>query len=355
MEKTAIILDTNIIRQYKDGKNLEILLENLAEQHVVYVPQIVIDERKEQLCREFEKGYLSVKKFYSTFGYALKKAEAIDINKASERLRTGIQERYEKAFPNRIIPFKPSKQLLEKIIERAYKKNPPFSNIDNASDKGFKDALIWHSVIEYFTNNGENEVVFITKDNGFVSRKEFLCEEFEQYTRKKLKIADDEFSKNIDEMGIPAPEKENLTPIPPNIEHIREKVQTTINNLCYVHEYDDRYYDGERWEKTFEIDERVDIDYMKAVFDSLRQKIQDNLFEKTLRASEILCLDNRVTNILLIPMENIQEALDVYEDVKANMPDFLLQFYSAAANIINQNFEAKNNFMSVDDDDDLPF
>jgi len=68
-----------------------------------------------------------------------------------------------------------------------------------------------------------------------------------------------------------------------------------------------------------------------------------------------LGLDDRVTNLTPIPIVSLEKALSFYEEIKNNMPDFLPQFYSEAANIINRNYTKPTvKFLDLDDED-LPF
>jgi hypothetical protein len=107
------------------------------------------------------------------------------------------------------------------------------------------------------------------------------------------------------------------------------------------------------WERTFILSEKVDSDYMEAVFTHLKQDIRDNLFEIAIPAKKILELDDRVTNGLSIPMSALEDALLLYEEVHQELPEYLPQFYSATATIINGNYiEPQINEV---DDDEPPF
>ena len=61
------------------------------------------------------------------------------------------------------------------IVNRALKKNPPFEGKDKKSDKGFKDALIWESILDFASQHTNAEIIFYSKDNGFDN---FLSDEF---------------------------------------------------------------------------------------------------------------------------------------------------------------------------------
>lgn len=92
---------------------------------------------------------------------------------------------------------------------------------------------------------------------------------------------------------------------------------------------------------------------MEVVFAHLKQDIRDNLFETTIPAEKILGLDDRVKNGVSIPMSALESALSLYEEINRRLPDYLPQFYSAAASIINGNYVEPR--LSDDDEDNLPF
>ncbi len=56
---------------------------------------------------------------------------------------------------------------LDKIIQRAVDKKPPFEGVEKKSDKGFKDAVIWESLLEYKEKNKEYTLVVYTNDKRF--------------------------------------------------------------------------------------------------------------------------------------------------------------------------------------------
>lgn len=106
-----------------------------------------------------------------------------------------MQKKYETLFGKNIIPINKSSADFERILQRAYMKVPPF--ITSGTDKGFKDSLMWLSVIDYFKANGESEIIFVSNDNGFKENANFLCAEFEENTGKKIDIKDNSYYKSI--------------------------------------------------------------------------------------------------------------------------------------------------------------
>lgn len=68
-----------------------------------------------------------------------------------------------------------SSNRFESIINRAFSKLPPFEGKDKKSDKGFKDALLWESVLEFALQHHNSKIIYYSKDNAF---GEFLLQEF---------------------------------------------------------------------------------------------------------------------------------------------------------------------------------
>lgn len=260
------------------------------------------------------------------------------------------KKKYELAFSEHIIPYNASKELLEIVLDRANRKISPFSVDDKASDKGFKDTLIWLSVLEYFKTNGEDEIIFVSNDGGFRKEMDFLCQEFKEYTGKTITIKDSNFYNDVVVPQSQEPERKNIEIVSYDIDHIRQKLQDIIGDLCGVSAFD--YWGNPEWNRTFSLNERVDSDYMEVVFNHLKQDITNNLFETSVPADKILGLDDRITNSISIPMESLEKALSLYEEIKTNLPDFLSQFYSATANIINNNYIEPP---VLDENDELPF
>lgn len=69
----------------------------------------------------------------------------------------------------------PPNSVFEKMIERGVKKEEPFHKGGNHSDYGFKDVVIWESILAYEEIDNYKKVIFFTNDNGFGEKciKEF--------------------------------------------------------------------------------------------------------------------------------------------------------------------------------------
>lgn len=53
------------------------------------------------------------------------------------------------------------------IVKRAFEKRPPFEGKDKKSDKGFKDALLWESILEFASQHDTAKFIYYSQDNAF--------------------------------------------------------------------------------------------------------------------------------------------------------------------------------------------
>ena len=60
-----------------------------------------------------------------------------------------------------------SEARYQSIVERAFAKRPPFEGKDKKSDKGFKDAILWESILEFVFQHDTAKVIFYSMDNVF--------------------------------------------------------------------------------------------------------------------------------------------------------------------------------------------
>ena len=238
-------------------------------------------------------------------------------------------------------------------MNRAAKKIPPFQREGNSSDKGFKDTLVWLSILEYFKSNGENEVIFVSDDNGFRKETETLYKEFEEHTGKTITMKGNNFYDNLVLPQPQPPERNSKKTVPYDMGQIREKIYDAVNNLCGTMEYS--WNGDEYWQRTFTLNKQVDGTYMEVVFSHLKQDIEKNLLSTSMQAGAILDLDDRTTNCHPISMESLESVLAIFDDIKLNMPEYLPQFYNASAAIINNDFNEPTVSLPYINDDDLPF
>ncbi len=348
IKKKAFVFDTNFVVGL-ENHDLTTVVKNLSDRFTVYAPQFSINERIAQQQLELKKKYGDLEKGIKDYkGIATINIYA-PFEKSSIRKKESIQRGYEHLFREHIIPFSIEISVFTRLLERTYQKAPPFSTDPKASDKGFKDSLIWISLLDFFKNHGEDTVVFVTDDNGFKNNAEALCKEFKDYTGKSITIEGNEYYKTVTSTNAPIPTRPKEELPLPDMKRVREKIKDAIFSLCgfsYTVDYD------EEWEKNFNLYQKVDSAYLETVFSRLENYVKEHIFETHLSAKEILDLDDRITDLNPVPISAIEDALKIYQEVQQNFPDYLPQFYNAAAAIINNNYVKTE---TVDNYDDLPF
>lgn len=353
-DKKAFVFDTNFIIQ---NKELDEALNKLKEQFTVYITQVSIDERIAQRCREVRKDFEAIEQCKEKYALYI----TIDYKTTFEEeilyYQKGMQSKYEDYFGDKIIPLKKDEEVLSTVIDRANKRIPPFSSAKDSSDKGFKDCLLWISLLEYFKNNGESQVVFVSDDGGFKNNVDFLCEEFRKITGKTIEIQQNSFYKEllnqIQTDNSQEDIQQDLTAEElPNLETFRIEVEDVVDALRWI-EYED-FFGDLQWSRTFTTSVPFDKSYIRTFFEGLRSDIASHIFETSVPASKILDFDGRVIDgDAEIPIKNLEKAFSIYQRVKNNYATYSEQFFEAAAKILNRNYVAPKTITDIDDD--LPF
>lgn len=347
-DKKAFVFDTNFIIQ---NKRLDNVVENLKNDYIVYVTQVSIDERIAQKCRETKEKFDEVEDCAKKHHDIVKITKCKTFEEVCASYKTATPKAYRKIFADNIIPYKKDGSTFQLILERANTKEPPFSKNKDASDKGFKDCLLWISLLEYFKENGENQVVFLTDDkSAFRNHIDFLTDEFKDFTGKGIEFKPNSFYNELINIKDDTQEKSTKEEIP-NVAQIRDRISGTIYDLCGCQEYDS--WGNQYWQKYFIMNTLSTPVYAKTVFDSLPEIISSHIFEQRVSAYKIFDFDDRLQgNVWTIPMEKLENAHYLHEEIKEKYPSYLEQFYLTVSNILNSNYDFSQNENSHDD---LPF
>ncbi len=348
-KKKAFVFDTNFIVQ---NRELDIVVKNLSSEYTVYVPQVAIDERIAQQCRELKKEYETVQQFEKKCRNYAQVTFTKEYPVAEQALTEWIKASYAKLFGSNIIPVSKDGKTFGLVIDRANRKIAPFSSDDNASDKGFKDCLLWLSLLSFFKNQGEDEIVFVTDDNAFKKdNAQYLINEFNEATGKTIEIKPNSFYKDLTLPQSEKKDKSHLEPIP-NLDVLRNQINETIQALCEVRS--ENSFGDECFELTFKTAEPFD-DSIVSIFDRLKSCINSHVFDLSIRATEVFAANSGVVDAdSEIPIICLEKALSIYEEIKKSYPDYLEQFYSTAAKILNRNlFPAEDLYATLPDD--FPF
>lgn len=347
-DKKAFVFDTNFIIQ---NKELDEALNKLKEKFTVYVTQVSVDERIAQQCRDMQKDFDDAERYKTKFIHFA----TIEFNKsyeeACEFYQIGVQAKYEEYFGDRIIPLKKDGEVLSTVIDRANKRIPPFSSAKDASDKGFKDCLLWISLLEYFKDNGENEVVFVTDDGGFKNNAEFLCEEFNKTTKKAIVIKPNSYYNELLEAEKGEQTAKKPKPLP-DFSLLRDRIHKTIYDLCFVVSYD--YWGNEAEEPVFLISKKVDEFDIDIFFLGLDKVINDHILEKSVLTEEIFAaIDTSSPVRNNVSIDILERVLRLYEDIRDQYPEYMNQFYTAVIKMFNRNYVDPEK--AISSDDELPF
>lgn len=158
MEK--VIFDTNSIRntepkQFLGGRGELAKFEKVAE---IIFPDIVIEEIKHQKRKSLEKNRSS---FLSNPFHWIKNLDRDETQ--SFDIESHIVDLVENEDLKYQVIMLTDYSVLGKMKELALKKLPPFEAGDN-TDKGFKDAYIYFTILEYLQSISDKVVFVCTKD-----------------------------------------------------------------------------------------------------------------------------------------------------------------------------------------------
>lgn len=198
MEMIEIFFDTSILKEkgIKDysvftfGKNyLEFIdfinTNDLSDKCHINVTEIVMKELKCQICERFEEDDNSYRELLSKFRvfYGIDEPEKV------KDFEIGLDRRmndYIEQEKINVVLIPKERDTLNNLLDRAIYKSKPFSGKNGESDKGFKDAVQWESMLQYASKIANEKFLFLTKNkNDF---PEELSDEFENITGKKIEI-----------------------------------------------------------------------------------------------------------------------------------------------------------------------
>ncbi len=177
------ILDvTDIYTEYIDALN------KIKSEHelIYYMPEIVVDELLMQKEFSFNQTYKSFQEKYIENSYGL--LGELPKNNIKEIL---VREKEEYIGKYKLIKLEYTADLLEKLVKEALIKRAPFDKTieGKKTDAGFKDALIWKTIVMSKEIDSCDEFYFFTSDRVFDEGKEELLSEFqEQHSKTSINI-----------------------------------------------------------------------------------------------------------------------------------------------------------------------
>lgn len=213
-DKYRVVFDANILYREEENCLNKVFNSNI---HDVFnflksckvtdlylcTPQLVIDERISHRLSMIERQYEifnTTLRNLKIFGHVKVKEKFFNRNKYKKILNKNVSAIIRK-YKIKIIPTAKIEQEL--IIKRALEKVAPFYSQEKG-DKGFKDTLIWLSLLKDAKNNKKYNYILVTNDKtGFTQE---ICEnEFKKYSASTFLIM-----RNISDLKKFVDEKFNL-------------------------------------------------------------------------------------------------------------------------------------------------
>ena len=340
-KKRIIILDTNFIIEHRH--NFKSVLKALSEHGEIFLSEITIEERLAQTRMEIKQSYDEITRAIDSNKGIAKVNFSMTLDEKIKAQEQALLTAYKEVIGENIIKFPKDEKTFSCVLERAYNKLPPFSKGD--SDKGFKDALLWVSLLSFFANSNDmREIVLITDDKGFVKNKDVLQDEFHKVTNMKITIHENSYYNELvsDKKITTIQQKKNIAAelSALEIENLRKEIQTALNGIGFTISEDPF---GREYEiMAFKLDVYQYESDIKKFYESLSTKIQKNLFVQKVMASEFF---DSTTQCHSVDIENYERLNLLYTKIRDNYPDFLQQFFSASLSLLSKHYS----------DDCLPF
>lgn len=275
-----IVVDSNHIYKLSSNRLIR-MIDNYSELGTVYIPEVVIDEL---IQRDID--YVEKVNIYRNDSVIIN--NIIKTMELQEQLINDIRLYYSKIFNNNVIKI--SSIQINEMYNRSLIKKPPFIEDKNASDKGFKDSLIWLSILED-NHSTYDEIIFLSSDNSFIDNKDTLKEEFMNkhsieisFLRKLEKNtggsktttnhvkSEDDYLKTINDFK--------------KLESIREELDRALDKIINLKIYNDfgDYYNEQR----FVLYEELEILPLEKLIENLNNLMKENIMRNSVLPNEFL-------------------------------------------------------------------
>lgn len=179
-KKIHVIFDTNIIHQNIDWNNpkklrgsikkfsSELVDLKIQEFVTLVIPEIVLEESRQQFIEEYLNSMklLASIKNKSLPGMKVDLDDSFNIEAYSKKVLSDIKL-YSLTDYNVVTNMEMMNIDFSSVLNRAISKRPPFEGKNSKSDKGFKDAVLWESIISYKMDRPDLSIILLTKDRLF--------------------------------------------------------------------------------------------------------------------------------------------------------------------------------------------
>ena len=214
----------------------DLLKTNSDKKLIYYMPKYILDELTTQKVLIYNERYESFKNAYEELSYGLNGDMP---NNIIMDYLSDLRRKYEENL--KIIDLNYSKDVFDKLVCDAFNRKPPYdkSNDGKKTDSGFKDAVIWNTILNSDEINECDEFYFFSGDKIFDDNKQELSDEFKRY-HSKTKI--------------------NIIFVEPNGTQQQKSLQTIINNHNLIETEKVKLYNEDLIIKTI-VEIKYDLDH----------------------------------------------------------------------------------------------
>lgn len=179
-KKTLIVFDTNFLivsagrgisyNSFEFNLSFDTIenfidLHNLSENVILAIPKLVIEEMKKRKLYHYKIDCIELENKFRPFA-DFKEASLIIPRTETEyeRLLENLIDEYLREIKVEIVEY-PKNECFKNIVARAIDKKRPFRVSASHSDSGFKDVVIWESILNYKRIEEYTKVILLTADN----------------------------------------------------------------------------------------------------------------------------------------------------------------------------------------------
>lgn len=359
-----ILLDTNFLF----GKRLESeYIQKFKENDIdVYISQIILDELKGQNIREIKLAYDKINKAISETKYAelyFNIKDNTDIEEVFKESDSRMDNYFGKIFGDHIIPLPDKNEAFDILLDRSKRKTPPFYDEKGASDKGFKDTLIWIDFLNFCKENKYEEYYLVSRDNGFSKYSTAIRAEFKssvgsdnfdvlQFTT--LNELHNHFIKDVNlkeedlTVELPFEEDKKITSNDIDRESI-QKVKSAVHELLKRIEYDDF---NEYEVSNINLHRFLNDEDTVKFCDSLANKKAELVFFDSFDIFSVLSdLDIEGKRNYEVEISNVMNFIEIWEMIKNKFPSYKDAFIKFLRTELNRLVIIEDISLS----EDLPF
>ncbi len=356
----CVIFDANFLIENKD---FEYLFNNKNSDEDYFVTDIVINEIKAINDRKLKQMYDKYSQIVDSFlnERYFKLNNIIDLEVVFKDSSKKISKYFKHYFGDNIIFGYSKEQMYDDLMCRVRFKKPPFFNQEGTSDKGFKDTLIWMSVLNFGKDADYEKYIFVTNDKGFIKRhQESLVNEFlEGCPQKELDIVSSidfikEHSNDSDTL------KDEEVPIISSTKEPFKKLSNQaigeyreIVNSFFMCTVDGGPFEEDFIGNNFTLDRNPDFQDIVEFLDVISDKKNQYIFHNSIDISDIFSNlgYEYIEQEQGIDISAYNDLVDTYQNIK----NVYLEYLESFVKYVSDNFCKVKRVYDSRVEDDLPF